>query len=52
MRRIGLVAIAAMAALASAVPAKAQSWRADIGINGGGSFYTPMLGSDAFASGG
>ncbi len=52
MRRNGLIAIAAVAAFASAVPAEAQSWRADIGINGGGSFYTPMLSSDAFASGG
>ena len=53
MRRNGLVAIAATAiALASAVPAHAQSWRADIGLNGGGSWYSSMLSNDQFGGNG
>ncbi len=53
MRRNGLVAMAAaVTALASAAPAHAQSWKADIGVNGGGSFYTSMLSSDAWGGSG
>jgi len=51
MRRNGLVVIAALAAVASSVPAQAQSWRADLGVNGGGSVYTSMLSSDNFTAG-
>ncbi len=51
MRRNGLAAIAAVAALASGVPAQAQSWRADLGLNAGGSYYTPMLSSSTFTAG-
>lgn len=53
MRRKGLVALAAaVAALAFAVPAHAQSWRGDIGINGGGSYYTPLLSNSEFGGNG
>ncbi len=53
MRRHVVVALAtASAVLASVTPAFGQSWRADIGVNGGGSFYTSLLSNDQFGGSG
>lgn len=53
MRRQVVVALATVvAALGTAVPAQAQSWRGDLGINGGYSYYTKLLSSDAFGGSG
>ena len=53
MRRHVVVALAtASAVIASVTPALAQSWRADIGVNGGGAFYTKLLSSDDFGGSG
>lgn len=32
--------------MAAGAPLAAQSWRFDLGVNGGGSWYSPLLGSD------
>ena len=38
--------VAALLLPMAGAPAAAQSWKADLGINGGGSWYSPMLGAD------
>ncbi len=48
MKGIGRAATitALLLPLAAGAPLAAQSWRADLGINGGGSWYSPLLGGD------
>lgn len=49
----GVVRAATVAALllpVAGAPLAAQSWRADLGVNGGGSWYSPLLGSDQLAN--
>jgi hypothetical protein len=46
MRSIGRLLVAGFALTGTATVAEAQSYRFDIGVNGGGSIYTSMLTSD------
>ncbi|HEX9105756.1 MAG TPA: outer membrane beta-barrel protein, partial [Longimicrobiales bacterium] len=43
--------VAALLLPLAGAPLAAQSWKADLGVNGGASWYSPLLGSDEITSG-
>src|SRR5512140_3151289 len=52
MTGFGRVAtVVALALPMAGAPLAAQSWRADVGVNGGGSWYSPMLGGSQINNG-
>ncbi len=52
MKGVGRAAtVAALLLPLAGAPLAAQSWKADLGVNGGASWYSPLLGSDEVTTG-